>query len=58
LGGRGYLAVLLEQRIRLDGGLEVVDLDGEVAEASADVHRAVGWPMHEFEGIETRRRRT
>ena len=31
---------------------EVVDLDGEVAEASADVHRAFGWPMHEFEGIE------
>ncbi len=44
--------MLLEQRIRLDGGLEVVDLDGDVAEASADIHRAVGWPMHEFEGIE------
>jgi hypothetical protein len=27
----GNLAVLPEQRERLDGGLEVVDLDGEVA---------------------------
>jgi len=43
--------VLLGPRKRLDGGLEGVELDGEVAEAIADVHRAVGWPMHEFEGI-------
>jgi hypothetical protein len=37
---------------RLDAGLEVVDLDGKVAEAGADGHRAVGEPMHEFEGNE------
>ena len=41
--------MLLGPRKRLDGGLEVVDLDGDVAEASADIHRAVGWPI---EGIE------
>src|SRR5207245_1538205 len=39
-------------RQRLEGGPQVVRLDGEVAEAGADVHPAVGWPMHEFEGNE------
>src|SRR2546430_1691441 len=38
----GYLAVLLGPRKRLDGCLEVVDLDGEVAEANADVPPSVG----------------